>query len=430
MIAIKRKINLRIEKRKKKGVLVKENAPIFFRLTYNGNRINLYSGYRVDLKEWNEETEKVNPKLKYSNEEFGEDVNMKLAEYKSILHTFFINCQIKEIIPSKEEIKAVFQNSKNDGKEKFDLNEKNSVEKKDFFDFFDDFIKDQGKLNNWTTGTEKKFKALKSHLLDYDSKLSFEKLDKEGMSDLLSYFFNQKLSNVTTKKYIKNLKWFLRYAVRNGFTTITEFEHFNPKIKDANKKIIFLSEAEIKLIKQLIIPERKQYLHRVRDILLFTCYTGLRYSDVQKLKKSDIKNNKIELLTKKTNDFLTIELNDTSKEILEKYKEFEIPNNLALPTISNQKTNKYLKELGQLADIDEPITHYYYIGNIRHEHSMPKYEYFSSHLGRRTFICLCISRNIPIQVIMKWTGHSDYQSMKPYIDVVDATKEVEMQKLN
>ena len=430
MIAIKRKINLRIEKRKKKGILVKENAPLFFRLTYNGNRINLYTGYRVDLKEWNEETEKVNPKLKYSNEEFGEDVNMKLAEYKSILHTFFINCQIKEIIPSKEEIKEVFQNAKNDGKGKTNLIEIEGQEEQDFFDLIDVFVKDQGKLNNWTLGTEKKFKALKSHLLEYDNKLSFEKLNKEGLSNLLSYFFKQKLSNVTTKKYIKNLKWFLRYAVRNGFTTNTDFENFNPKIKDTNKKIIFLSEAELKLLKELIIPESKQYLHRVRDVLLFTCYTGLRYSDVQKVKKSNINNNKIELLTKKTNDFLTIELNDTSKQILYKYKEFELPNNLALPTISNQKTNEYLKELGQLAEINEPITQYYYVGSERHEHTMPKYEYFSSHLGRRTFICLCISRNIPIQVIMKWTGHSDYQSMKPYIDVVDATKEKEMQKLN
>ena len=222
----------------------------------------------------------------------------------------------------------------------------------------------------------------------------------------------------------------MRYAVKNGYTENTDFENFNPKIKDVSKKIIFLSEEEINRIKTLNIPDTKQYLHRVRDFLLFTSYTGLRYSDVQKLKKSDIKDNRIELMTKKTNDLLTIELNETSRKILEKYKEHELPNNLALPIISNQKTNEYLKDLGKLAEIDEPISQYYYIGSDRLEYSMPKYEYFTSHLGRRTFICLCISKNIAIPIIMKWTGHSDYQSMKPYLDVVDATKEKEMRKLN
>ncbi|MGV4439022.1 phage integrase SAM-like domain-containing protein [Ornithobacterium rhinotracheale] len=427
MTYIKRKLNIRIEKRKKNGLVVDKNVPIFIRLTYNGSRINLFTGFRVDLKDWNESKELINPKIKLSTNESGEDVNIKLSEYKNSLHAFFINCEFNNIIPDKEDIKIAFQKIKNK-----DLSESKTCElsKVSFYEAFDIFIAEESMKNNWSIGTKNKFLALKNHLLSFKKKLKFEDLDEKGLSDFVVYFYKNDFKNVTTKKYLKNLKWFLRFAVRKGYTTNDDFEKFNPKITETDKKIIFLSEEEIESIKNLKIPNTKQYLNRVRDILLFTCYSGLRYSDVAKLKKSDVKANRIELMTKKTNDYLIIELNDTTREILKKYVDYDSDSTYALPVISNQKTNDYLKELGQLAQIDELITQYYYIGSQRFQMTKPKYEFFSTHIGRRTFICLCISKNIPIQVIMKWTGHSDYQTMKPYIDVVDATKEIQMQKLN
>ncbi len=61
---------------------------------------------------------------------------------------------------------------------------------------------------------------------------------------------------------------------------------------------------------------------------------------------------------------------------------------------------------------------------------MPKYALVGTHTGRRTFICTALSLGIPVQVVMKWTGHSDYKSMKPYIDVADKNKINEMKKFN
>ena len=60
----------------------------------------------------------------------------------------------------------------------------------------------------------------------------------------------------------------------------------------------------------------------------------------------------------------------------------------------------------------------------------PKYELLVSHVGRRTFICNALSLGIPAQVVMKWTGHSDYKAMKPYIDIADDIKAVSMSKFN
>lgn len=90
----------------------------------------------------------------------------------------------------------------------------------------------------------------------------------------------------------------------------------------------------------------KKYLERVRDVFLFQCFTGLRYSDVFNLKRSDIKDNHIEITTVKTADSLIIELNKHSKSILYKYKDIPFENDKVLPVITNQKMNEYLKELG------------------------------------------------------------------------------------
>lgn len=100
----------------------------------------------------------------------------------------------------------------------------------------------------------------------------------------------------------------------------------------------------------------KKYLEQVRDVLCFTCFTGLRYSDVYNLKKSDAKDDYIEITTIKTKDSLLIDLNTYSRAILEKYNDIPYPNGKALPVISNQKFNEYLKELGGFAEINDPET--------------------------------------------------------------------------
>ena len=92
--------------------------------------------------------------------------------------------------------------------------------------------------------------------------------------------------------------------------------------------------------------------------------------------------------------------------------------------------NFYLKELCKLAQIDEPIRLTNYKGNQRIDEVRPKYELIGTHTGRRTFIVNALSRGIAPNVVMKWTGHSDYKAMKPYIDIVDSIKASEMAKMN
>ena len=148
----------------------------------------------------------------------------------------------------------------------------------------------------------------------------------------------------------------------------------------------------------------------MRDVFLFCCYTGLRYSDVFNLRKSDVKADHIEITTVKTTDSLTIELNKYSRAILEKYKDADLEDYKVLPVISNQKMNTYLHDLCKLAKIDEPIRLTYYKGNERIDKVEPKYKLIGTHAGRRTFICNALSLGIPAQVVMKWTGQDNWRN--------------------
>jgi integrase len=121
-------------------------------------------------------------------------------------------------------------------------------------------------------------------------------------------------------------------------------------------------------------------------------------------------------------------LNKYSRAILEKYK--DSTNEHALPVVSNDKMNDHLKEIGKIVGIDEPQRIVYFVGNQRYEEVYPKYELLTTHCGRRTFIVISLYLGIPAEVVMKWTGHSDYKSMKPYIKIVDELKEEQMKKFD
>jgi integrase len=147
------------------------------------------------------------------------------------------------------------------------------------------------------------------------------------------------------------------------------------------------------------------------------------------LQRTDIAGNYIFVTTQKTNDRLPIDLNKYSKAILEKYKDQKFPNGLALPVITNQRMNEYLKDLCELCGLNTPITRVVVRGGQRVQEVQPKFNLIGTHAGRRTFICFALSSGIPPQVVMKWTGHSDYKAMKPYIDIAEKTKAEAMKQL-
>ncbi len=158
-----------------------------------------------------------------------------------------------------------------------------------FYEAFDDFVRVCGRQNDWTYSTFEKFAAVKNHLKHFRSELSFEFFDEEGLTEYVQYLREvREMRNSTIGKQLSFLKWFLRWSFKQGMHSNNAYDTFKPKLKDTQKKIIFLTWEELNKLREFKIPPTKQALERVRDVFLFQCFTGLRYSDVFNLRRSDI----------------------------------------------------------------------------------------------------------------------------------------------
>lgn len=319
--------------------------------------------------------------------------------------------------------------------------DKNKEDHSSFWNAYHEYETYAGKLNVWSENTRKRHEAISNNLKSFrdwkrkngypDFEVTFGYFDEKGMQSYVDYLCEVKMFvNSTIRKDVLILKTIIRWAYRRHYHNNNSFEAFNLALKSAEQEVVYLNKKELEKLEKCEIPESKLYLIRVRDVFLFLCYTGLRYSDLFNLRRSDVHERYIEVTNSKTVDPQRIELNTHSKAILKKYEPFEFQDGKALPVVSNQKMNQYLHELCKFAGFDEPIRLTYYRGSKRIDEVKPKYDVIGTHTGRRSFICNALGMGISPNVVMKWTGHSDYKAMKPYIDVCDEIKAEAMKKFD
>ena len=315
---------------------------------------------------------------------------------------------------------------------------------------FEKFYREESARNQWAQGTLLKLKSFQRSLNDFNPALTFADLNEKGITRYIDFLRKQGHEETSVQKRYSNLKWFLAWAIRAGLCTETAIQTYRPKFKVLAKPVIFLTRPELLKLYAYQIPENRtlvtltdpagrEYQKRVmeagglakaRDLFCFCAFTSLRYSDMAALKRSDIVGDSIVITTQKTNDRLEIPLNNYSRAILDKYAGLQDPRGLALPVISNQRMNDYLKDLCELCGINEPITKVYYKGGQRIEETREKWELVGTHAARRTFICYALTKGIPPQIVMKFTGHNDYKAMRPYIDIAGADAAAAMQLMN
>jgi integrase len=214
------------------------------------------------------------------------------------------------------------------------------------------------------------------------------------------------LADNTLAKELTILKGFLSYAAEHKRTPKIDTTGWGWKFKEPD--IIALTADELAAIEGLTNLQR--YLENARDLFLLMCYTGLRYSDAVQLKPEHDKKDHLQLTAQKTGDGVAIYIRRALRPILDKYWTNE------LRLISNQKLNKYIKELGELAGIDAPIevTRQYGQTSRPVQETSPKYQLIGCHTGRRTFVTLSIARDVPSDVVMQATGHKNYRTMQRY----------------
>ena len=374
----------------------------------NGNSILLNTHERVDTMYWDKNTQKANirkardPRLK------GELnlLNRFLNSYEGKIHS--IRLKMKTENPSIE-----FTEIANEIKKEFGKTS-NTI-----YDIFDDFLK--AKRTFVGKQTIYKYTRLKVLLEEFEKKvgysLSFNSFNRLFHDKFLTYLLeDKKMINASAYKIISFLKTFLGWAYDRKLNPNTEFRSF--KGKTYENEVVFLNEEELMILYNLKLEDDR--LARVRDVFLFQCFTGQRYSDILSLKKEDIRTGTWHLRQQKTKNIIQIPMNKYALSILAKYPDY------ILPVISNQKMNEYIKELCKLAGIDETITIVKYRGSKRIEETKKKFEVLSTHTARRSFITVSLMKGMKPEVIMKITGHRSYRMFQKYLKIADDHTRQEM----
>ncbi len=311
--------------------------------------------------------------------------------------------------------------------------------KPDLWRSLEQFIIEGEKQHQWAFNTIKSVRQVVKLLQKFDSKLTFEQITAEKLNEFVVYQQSNKLhecncksgqkgyTNSTIIKNCRVLRWALRWAADKGYINRDIEREFSPSLKTAETPVIFLKWDELMRVYNLDLSENR-LLDETRDFFCFCCFTSLRFSDAFALTSDNINGDCIEVVTQKTNRLLRIELNKYSRAIIEKNRHKH--GKYVLPHVPLDKIDYRLPKVGEMANISEPVTITRYYGSNKISKNGPKYKFLTSHCGRRTFICNALAMGIAPNVVMKWTGHSEYSAMKPYIDIADEIKAESMLKFD
>lgn len=282
-------------------------------------------------------------------------------------------------------------------------------------------MKGHDKGNEKAPNTLKSYKTTQGHLEGYQQKtktiLDFDAVTLDWYMKFTTYLKSQKLSPNSIGKHIKNIKAFMQMANKLTFeidgkkypyTTNKEYLDFGVHDKQGDDP--YLSEAEIMRFYNFDLSTNPR-LEAVRDLFIFGCWVGLRYSDYSNVKPDniiDVEGEKfIFIKTKKTGAVVHIPCNPVVMDIFNRYR--QNPNQLPR-TISGQKFNEYIKQAAQLAGMTDT-------GRKPSAPNLPLYECITSHTARRSFATNYYLDGFPTIDLMKITAHSTEKSFLGYIRV-------------
>jgi integrase len=369
-----------------------QKTAIYLRITVNGKRAEFSIKRKIRIDKWNQASNRVRGFSKEA-QEINQYIDLISNKINKIQQKFinedksFTSIDIRDTYLGKNEnhkmLLKIFQNHNN------------QLEK---------LI---GK--DYASGTALRYRTAKSHVEEF---IKFEyKVNDIPVKDVdhkfiagLEYYLKteRNCAHNTAIKYITNFKKVIRIAFANDWISKDPFFNWKARLKTVDRE--FLSEEEIqKMIeKEFHIPR----LNQIRDIFIFSCFTGLAYADVKKLTKENVVlgidgDQWIKTKRTKTNTITNIPILPTAANIIEKYANHkEVLNKLVLlPVLSNQKMNAYLKEIADLCGITKNLTF---------------------HLARHTFATtVTLTNGVPIESVSKMLGHKSLKTTQHYAKILD-----------
>lgn len=238
-------------------------------------------------------------------------------------------------------------------------------------------------------------------------------LDYDFISSFSFWLKTEKNCNHNTAlKYLTNFKKIVLICVKNGWLLRNPFIQFKMVKKEVIRTVLTWQEIQ-RISEKVFVTDR---LNHVRDIFLFSCYTGLAYIDVKNLSRNQIVigiDGELWINThrQKTNSPTRLPLLPKAIELVNKYKDNPIciEGNHVLPVLSNQKMNAYLKEIADLCEITKPLTF---------------------HIARHTFATtITLSNGVPIETVSKMLGHKSIKQTQHYAKILDTKISLDMMAL-
>ncbi len=394
-------IKFYIEKRKdKNGVIITKNAPILLSFSFDNNRMWIPTGERIDAQRWDEDKQKVK-----SSAIGAAEINSVLQKKRDDVMSIYRNAIAVGTEPSIKYIREA-------------LNGNKITARKSVFQLYEEFIKSNA---NFSESTVKKLNTNLQHLRNFAKKegtIEFKYIDDAFLNRFERYYINDlQHTNNTIHKNIANFKWFLKWASKNGYASEINLT-ISGNIRENENEIIALTTDELKAMMDLTLTDF--YFSVARDAFLFGCFTGLRFSDIQKLRKEDIEGDIINVTVQKTKNYLKVPLSSQAKAILDKYK--DTPITAAIPVYTGQKVNNNLKKIGVLAGLNRPVTKMKYRGSTLIKETTPLHEILHFHCSRRTFISYMFSQGVASEIIMKLSNHKTHRNFSKYNSIQEKQK--------
>ena len=381
-------------------------TPIVLFVVSEGKTTKIRTGEKIDPKHWDAAKQRI--KRSYTG---SPELNEYLSSFLLKAQAVYRSKRIEGIEPGSEQLRKAIELPP----------PANSTTK----EASENFIKIISESMQKTT--VKKFETLFNHLKDFHEKkrstFSFESIDLDFFDSFQNFLRKEKKhNNNTVAKYVTALKTFMQWAFDRELHSNLTFKKF--KVKEFEKEVVYLTEKELFGILHLDL-KAKPHLKKVRDAFCFGCFTGQRFSDISNISWDAIKNGVWEIRTQKTKDIIQVPLNKYALSLINKNKSESKP----VTTISNQKMNAYLKDIAEMAKINDKVKVVSYSGNEKSESYEIKHKLISTHTARRSFVTLSLEKGMRPEMVMEITGHKDFKTMKRYLKITSKVKELEMNKI-
>lgn len=387
---------------KRAKVNAKGQCILYTRITVNGRRIEFSTGRSIFPEKWSSSKGRMK----------GQSAEARsINNHLDILKTKIIDIQM-EFIHTKTTISAKLIKSKVLGED---------ARRRMLVPIFEDHNNRIKELigKEYAKGTLQRYKTSLKHTKEFlewkykESDIDILKINHAFIIDYEFYLRNVKnCSNNTAVKYIKNFGKIIKICLANNWIDRNPFSNYKSKVRTVER--VYLNDEEIqKLLNKEFKIER---LSLVRDIFLFSCYTGLAYVDVKNLTTSHISigidgDKWIFTHRQKTESASKIPILPVTQMMIDKYANHPkcVANNSLLPIFSNQKTNAYLKEIAAVCEINKELTF---------------------HIARHTFATtVTLSNGVPIESVSKMLGHKSLRTTQHYAKVLDKKVSDDMQIL-